>query len=114
MCKGSQQGGTIEANISAAILNRPWVVGSVVDLQTPGLESSSGAEGSSAKGPPNLSFRTYKERKEKHSDLCWRSSVSPNLILNPNLAFTRYCYCQYCMVYGIHKGGAGGASYIAQ
>jgi len=24
------------------------------------------------------------------------------------LAFTRYCYCQYCMVYSIHTGGRRG------
>jgi len=29
------------------------------------------------------------------------------------LAFTRYCYYQYFMVYGIQKGGEGG-SYITQ
>jgi len=30
------------------------------------------------------------------------------------LAFTRYCYCQYCTVYGIHKGEVEGVAYIAQ
>jgi len=25
------------------------------------------------------------------------------------LAFTRYCYCQYCMVYSIHTGGRKGS-----
>ena len=27
------------------------------------------------------------------------------------LAFTRYCYSQYCMVYGIHKGVRVGVVY---
>ena len=27
------------------------------------------------------------------------------------LAFTRYCYYQYCTVYGIPKGGRGGVLY---
>jgi len=31
--------------------------------------------------------------------------------LHPALAFTRYCYYQYCMVYGIPKGGRGGVVY---
>jgi len=25
------------------------------------------------------------------------------------LTFTRYCYCQYCMVYSIHTGGRKGS-----
>jgi len=29
------------------------------------------------------------------------------------MAFTRYCYCQYCMGYGIHKGVRGGVVYGA-
>jgi len=29
------------------------------------------------------------------------------------LAFTRYCHCQYCMVYGIQKGGRGGVVYLS-
>ena len=29
------------------------------------------------------------------------------------LAFTRYCHYQYCVVYGIHKGGRGGVVYCA-
>jgi len=29
------------------------------------------------------------------------------------LAFTRYCYYQYCMVYGIHKRGRVGVVYCA-
>ena len=29
------------------------------------------------------------------------------------LAYTRYCHHQYCIVYGIKRGGGGGA-YIAQ
>ena len=29
-----------------------------------------------------------------------------------NPAFTRYCYHQYCMVYGIQKGGRGGVLYF--
>jgi len=29
------------------------------------------------------------------------------------LAFTRYCHYQYCMVYGIHKGGWEGGVYCA-
>jgi len=29
------------------------------------------------------------------------------------LAFTRYCHCQYCMVYGIHKGSWVGVAYCA-
>jgi len=29
------------------------------------------------------------------------------------LAFTRYCYCQSCMVYGIHTGGWRGVVYCA-
>ena len=28
-----------------------------------------------------------------------------------SLAFTRYCFNQSCMVYGIHKGGRGGVLY---
>ena len=32
----------------------------------------------------------------------------------PKLAFTSYCHYQYCMIYGISKGGRGGASYIGQ
>jgi len=28
------------------------------------------------------------------------------------LAFTRYCYTRYCMVYGIQTGGRGGGSRI--
>jgi len=31
-----------------------------------------------------------------------------------DLAFTRYCHYQYCMVYGIQTGGRGRESYIAQ
>jgi len=30
-----------------------------------------------------------------------------------DLAFTRYCYCQYCIVYGIQKGARGGVVYCA-
>jgi len=30
-----------------------------------------------------------------------------------HLAFTRYCHCQYCMVYGMYKGGRVGAVYCA-
>jgi len=29
------------------------------------------------------------------------------------LAFTRYCHCQYCMVYGMYKGGRVGVVYCA-
>jgi len=29
----------------------------------------------------------------------------------PGLAFTRYCYYQYCIVYSIPKGGRGGVVY---
>ena len=29
------------------------------------------------------------------------------------LAFTRYCYAQYCMVYSMHKGGRRGVEYCA-
>ena len=31
----------------------------------------------------------------------------------PRVAFTRYCHCQYCMVYGIHKGVGWGVAYCA-
>ena len=31
----------------------------------------------------------------------------------PTLAFTRYCHCQYCMVYGIYKGGRVGVVWCA-
>jgi len=30
-------------------------------------------------------------------------SFAPHL-----LAFTRYCHHQYCMAYGVHRGGGGG------
>jgi len=30
------------------------------------------------------------------------------------LAFTRYCHRQYCMVYGIQRGGVGGEAYNAK
>jgi len=30
-----------------------------------------------------------------------------------NLAFTRYCHDQYCMVYGLLKGGREGVVYCA-
>ena len=38
-----------------------------------------------------------------------RGSSQPRL----DLAFTRYCHHQNCMVYGI-TGGVGGGAYIAQ
>ena len=44
-------------------------------------------------------------------------SFHPNAVVkwsHGHLAVTRYCHDQYCMLYGIHTGGSGGASYIAQ
>jgi len=34
--------------------------------------------------------------------------------LPPRLGFTRYCYEQSCMVYGMHKSGVEEVWYIAQ
>jgi len=41
--------------------------------------------------------------KLKIAERLWRSPSN-------NLAFTRYCHHQYCMVYGIQKGGRWGGA----
>jgi len=86
--------------------------------------------------------RPHKKKKPSHSDSslgvilviirgcverCCSNNKTPNtasVLLNVKavrrgqvmqnyLAVTRCCYYQYCMVYGIHKGGRGGVVYCA-
>jgi len=44
----------------------------------------------------------------------WGSELAARLRVSPSLAFTRYWYYQYCMVYGIKKRGRRGGLYTAQ
>jgi len=65
-------------------------------------------------------------RRVKHSNSPSRVPFRTYMLAEPELSastvyslcnsfFTQYCHHQYCMVYGIHRGGGvGGEAYIAQ
>jgi len=52
---------------------------------------------------PTLLLYAIHRTKLGKATLCKNQLPAPGQ-RGHSLAFTRYCYCQYCIVYGIHKG----------
>jgi len=79
-----------------------------------GLGSTTSAPRGEDIGDKEREVRAGRSQGSRPRPVCFRLSRDyVRDIRTLTLAYTRYCHCQYCMVYCIHKGGRVGVVYCA-